>query len=117
MREGGGRQLLLVQPQPLTCAGVLKALRALPGLAGTGAETRRAQKLAALLRAARGSESKWLVRTFVPHMAAGISLEASVLPALGGAAIEVACIYRSHPSEYELQFAKALARHHHQRSR
>ena len=32
-----------------------------------------------------GTELKWLVRTFLPHMAAGISLEASVLPALGSA--------------------------------
>ena len=86
LRECGGRQTLLLQPQPLTAAGVLKTLRALPSLSGTGAESRKSQRLASLLRAARGVETKWLVRTFLPHMSAGISLEASVLTAMGGAA-------------------------------
>lgn len=33
------------------------------------------------------SELKWLVRTFIPHMSCGISLEASVLPALAVASV------------------------------
>ena len=56
-------------------------------LTGAGAERRKSEKLAACFRAARGVEIKWLVRTALPHVAVGISLEASVLPALGAAAL------------------------------
>lgn len=62
------------------------ALLSLAEVSGTGAERRKTGTLTRLLRAARGSEIKWLVRTFQPQMACGISLEASVLPALGIAA-------------------------------
>ena len=82
---GGGRQRLLVQPAPLSAAGVRASLLSLAELTGAGAERRKSEKLAACFRAARGVEIKWLVRTALPHVAVGISLEASVLPALGAA--------------------------------
>eukprot|EP00913_Durusdinium_trenchii_P016058 g15092.t1 len=85
LRDSGGRQKLLKKPQPLTAGSVRKALLALSELSGQGVERAKTARLSALLRAAEGSELKWLVRTFLPHMAAGISLEASVLPALGAA--------------------------------
>ena len=87
LRDGGGRQQLLAPPPPLTAGGVRATLLQLAEVSGTGAERRKAQSLTRLLRAARGSEVKWLVRTFVPHMQCGVSLEASVLPALGMAAL------------------------------
>ena len=83
--RGGGHQMLLVKPARLSAAGVHKTLLGLGTMSGTGVEKAKAAKLASLLRAAVGSELKWLVRSFVPHMACGISLEASVLPALAGA--------------------------------
>ena len=85
--RGGGRQMLLLRPKPLAAGGVHSALLALADLSGTGVEKAKASRLAALLRAAVGTELKWLVRTFVPHMTCGISLEASVLPALAAAAL------------------------------
>eukprot|EP00965_Chrysotila_dentata_P155286 5130287-Pleurochrysis_carterae.AAC.1 len=50
-------------------------------------DVRRRKKaiLTGLLRASRGTEAKWLMRTFLPHMAVGISLEASVLPSVAAA--------------------------------
>ena len=87
LRDGGGRQQLLQPPPPLTAGGVRATLLQLAEVSGTGAEGRKTQSLTRLLRAARGSEVKWLVRTFVPHMQCGVSLEASVLPALGMAAL------------------------------
>eukprot|EP00434_Breviolum_minutum_P032821 symbB.v1.2.029028.t1/scaffold3130.1/size80623/4 len=87
LRDAGGRQKLLKKPTPLTAGAVRKALLALSELSGTGVERAKTARLGALLRAAEGSELKWLVRTFLPHMAAGISLEASVLPALGAASL------------------------------
>ena len=83
--RGGGRQQLLRPPPPLSALGVLRSLRGLAEMGGAGVEKRKARLLTGLLRAAVGSELKWLVRTFQPHMQCGISLEATVLPALGGA--------------------------------
>ncbi|KAJ1452329.1 ATP dependent DNA ligase domain-containing protein [Pelagophyceae sp. CCMP2097] len=40
-----------------------------------------------MLRNARGTEAAWLVRTFQAHMSCGISLEASIVPALAKAAL------------------------------
>ncbi|CAE8703731.1 unnamed protein product, partial [Polarella glacialis] len=85
LRERGGRQRLLRLPAPLTAGSVHRTLLGLADLSGSGVEKTKTQRLLGLLRAAEGSELKWLVRTFLPHMAAGISLEASVLPALGAA--------------------------------
>eukprot|EP00435_Cladocopium_sp_Y103_P013287 s1240_g3.t1 len=87
LRDAGGRQKLLKKPAPLTAGAVRKALLALSELSGQGVERAKTTKLGALLRAAEGTELKWLARTFLPHMAAGISLEASVLPALGSAVL------------------------------
>ena len=89
LRDGstGGRQLLLVKPAPLSVAGVHRTLLQLSTMSGSGVEKTKSAKLSALLRAARGTEIKWLVRTCVPHMACGISLEASVLPALASGAL------------------------------
>ena len=84
--EGRGRQTLLRAPPPLTAGHVHATLLGLARLSGTGVEGRRAARMAALLRAGSGREVRWLVRTFIPHMSGvGISLEASVLPALGQA--------------------------------
>jgi DNA ligase-1 len=87
IREGGGRQSLLLKPPPLGVLGVHRALRSLGSVSGTGAEKAKCSKLAAVLRASVGTELKWLVRTCVPHMSCGVSLEASVLPALAAAAL------------------------------
>ena len=89
VRDGssGGRQQLLVKPAPLSAAGVHRTLLQLSVMSGTGVEKAKGAKLAGMLRAARGTEIKWLVRTCVPHMACGISLEASVLPALAAGAL------------------------------
>ena len=95
--SGGGRQTLLLRPPPLTASGVLKTLRGLGNLSGQGVEKAKTTKLAGLLRASRGTELKWLVRTFVPHMQCGISLEASVLPALAAAALIHAHAHASCP--------------------
>ncbi|OLP83677.1 DNA ligase [Symbiodinium microadriaticum] len=61
---------------------VRRTLLSLADLQGTGIEKAKTTRLVGLLRAAEGTELKWLVRTFMPHMA-GVSLESSVLPALG----------------------------------
>ena len=96
VREGsnGGRQMLLIKPARLNAAGVHKTLLSLCTMSGTGVEKQKATKLAGLLRASVGTELKWLVRSFVPHMSCGISLEASVLPALASAAL----IHAAHDS-------------------
>ncbi|CAE7604225.1 LIG6 [Symbiodinium sp. CCMP2592] len=86
LRERGGKQRLLRAPQPLTAGAVRRTLLSLADLQGTGVEKAKTTRLVGLLRAAEGTELKWLVRTFMPHMAAGVSLESSVLPALGAAA-------------------------------
>lgn len=101
LRDGGGgatRQQRLGfarSPPPLTAGHVRQKLLSLADISGEGAEARKTAVLAGLLRAAPpgadgASELKWLVRTCVPHMSAGISLAGSVLPALAAAvAIEV----------------------------
>jgi DNA ligase-1 len=97
LRDGGGgttRQQRLgfaLPPPPLTAGHVRQKLLSLADICGEGAEARKTAVLAALLRAVPpgaggASELKWLVRTCVPHMSAGISLAGSVLPALASAA-------------------------------
>eukprot|EP00439_Symbiodinium_sp_Y106_P066900 s1130_g10.t8 len=92
LRERGGKQRLLRAPQPLTAGAVRRTLLSLADLQGTGVEKAKTTRLVGLLRAAEGTELKWLVRTFMPHMAAGVSLESSVLPALGAAAAMAAAM-------------------------
>lgn len=107
LRDAGGRQKLLKKPAPLTAGSVRKALLALSELSGQGVERAKTAKLGALLRAAEGTELKWLARTFLPHMAAGISLEASVLPALGSAVLW----QRARPSAEALRAVQEEVRH------
>lgn len=92
---GGTRQQVLSfvkRPPPLSLGLVHRRLLSLADICGDGTEKKKTNILVGLLRAAPpgaqgASELKWLVRTCVPHMSAGISLAGSVLPALAAAAV------------------------------
>ena len=117
LRDGGGgqRQCLLVKPPPLSVRGVYEALLAIGRIAGADAAKRREGILVRLLRSAHGAELRWVARTLVPHMAAGISLEAKVLPALGAAfalhsrALERGADPRAPPPAADVELAKAVS--------
>jgi len=80
------KQRLLLPPPPLTVRGVFAALRRIaaePG--GPGAAARRRAHAVVLLRAARGPEPRFLVRTLLASMRIGASRRI-VLAALSAAA-------------------------------
>lgn len=81
------QRFLTGPPSRLTICGVHRGLLAIGAVGpGAGAEARRRAAVSRLLRAARSaSEMRWLVRTLIPNMNVGVSLEAKVLPALGAA--------------------------------
>ena len=58
-------QATLAPPAPLTIRGVLASLRGMAAERGRGAAARRKQAVLGLLRAARESETRYLVRTLV----------------------------------------------------
>lgn len=58
-------QMTLVKPAPLTVPGVFASLHALADASGRGSKARRQGTVLGLLRAARESEPKYLVRTLV----------------------------------------------------
>lgn len=69
----------------LTCVGVRNRLLELGSVSGEGSDEKKRRGLVTLFRKARGNELKWLVRTCFAHMSTGISLEATVLPAVASA--------------------------------
>ena len=78
------------EESPLSCVEVRRRLLDLGTMKGSKAEMRKAQALTALFRRASSSEIKWLVRTCIAYMGGcGISLEASVLPAMAEAIVKV----------------------------
>ena len=69
-------------------ADIRASLRALGRSQGHGSDRSKVDGIAALVRMTRGREAKWLVKTLPPAMqGVGISLEATVLPCLGRAAL------------------------------
>ena len=70
---------------PLTCQGVYDGLLALGRISGDKAVARKTSKMVHMMRSAKGSEIKWVVRTLSANTRAGVSLEATVLPSLGAA--------------------------------
>ena len=80
------KQRLLLPPPPLTVRAVFAALRRIAAeLGGPGAAARRRAHAVALLRAARGPEPRFLVRTLLASMRIGASRRI-VLAALSAAA-------------------------------
>lgn len=69
----------------LNCVTVRDELLSMAGVTGTGSDETKRRKLAGLFRRARGTEVKWLLRTAQAYMSCGISLEASVMPAMAKA--------------------------------
>ena len=88
LRDGSGtgmkRQKMLVEPKPLTTIRVHERLLKLNGLSK---KEDKVNVLKALLRDAQGAEASWLINTILAHHSSGISLEASVLPALAAAIV------------------------------
>jgi DNA ligase 1 len=80
------QQQLLVRPEPLTLRGVHEALLQLSKHEGQGSAGRKTALMASLIRACRGCESKFLVRTLVRHIRTGATL-VSVLAALAAAVV------------------------------
>ncbi|KAH8078098.1 DNA ligase [Aureococcus anophagefferens] len=95
-------------PPPAAAAvDVLEALKALGEPSGPGSERAKTDGMARLVRASRGTEAKWLLRTFVPHMESGISLEAAVVPALAKACLIRACGAKKCPPKARDRVARA----------
>ena len=80
-------QVMLRQPAPLTARGVLATLRRIASESGPGSAGRKKNLVIGLLRAARGCEIKYLVRTLVRNMRIGAN-RISVLHALAAASEE-----------------------------
>jgi DNA ligase 1 len=80
------QQQLLLRPEPLTLRGVHEALLQLSRHEGQGSAGRKTALMASLIRACRGCESKFLVRTLVRHIRTGATL-VSVLAALAAAVV------------------------------
>ena len=80
--SGGKAQWLLAQSAPLTVAGVHAALLKAAKMGGTRVVDAKRSHLAGLVHATRGLKGRWLVRALQAHYGAGVSLKASVLPAL-----------------------------------
>ncbi|CAI5472077.1 unnamed protein product [Closterium sp. Yama58-4] len=79
-------QRLLRAPQPLTIHRLFHALRSLSCEAGQGSGARRKALIVSLLRACRGVEIKYVVRTLVRNMRLGAMMR-TVLPALAAAVV------------------------------
>jgi ATP-dependent DNA ligase len=86
------KQQLLVNPGPLTVRDVYKTLREVCAQSGDGSEGRKKALLVRLMRACRGAELRYIVRTLVQHIRTGATLT-SVLAALSVAAE----LHRLHP--------------------
>jgi DNA ligase-1 len=108
------QQRLLFPFPPLTVKGVHAALRRIAAEAGTGAGAARVQACAALLRAARGPESRFLVRTLLCNLRLGAS-RLSVLHSLAVAVLHERCRASGGPPPDKASSAQAgaaLARAH-----
>lgn len=78
-------QVTLRPPPPLTAAGVFATLRRIAAEVGAGSAARKKGLVLGLLRAARGCEVRYLVRTLIRNMRIGAN-RISVLHALAAAA-------------------------------
>ena len=94
-------------PPAVAAVDVLEDLKALGEQSGPGSERAKTDGMARLVRASRGTEAKWLLRTFVPHMESGISLEAAVVPALAKACLIRACGAKKCPPKARDRVARA----------
>ena len=69
LQQGGGmKQRLLLKPATLSITGVYQRLLGLATMSGTGSEKRKVASMAGMLRAGRGTEPRWLVRTLEAHL-------------------------------------------------
>jgi len=73
------------KPRTLTVTEVRDNLLKLGLMNGPGANSRKSKLLTSLFGRATPNEMAWLIRTCNAHMSCGISLEASVIPALAQA--------------------------------
>jgi ATP-dependent DNA ligase len=76
-------------------------------MVGSRSQARKISALAAMIRAAHGSQIVWLVRTLEAHLGVGVSLEASVLPALAAAYLQE---QTPAPQQAALQQARSVMR-------
>jgi len=100
--KGGQRQL--VAPKPLGIAAVFAELKAIGAEKGEGGAARRKARIVRLLRACRGPEARFLVRTLVCNLRIGAS-RFTVLAALAHACAHAAAA--APPAKEELEAASA----------
>lgn len=69
LQQGGGmKQRLLLMPAALSITAVYQRLLGLATMSGAGSEKRKVASMAGMLRAGRGTEPRWLVRTLEAHL-------------------------------------------------
>ncbi len=69
------KQRLLMAPAPLSIPGVFASLHRIAEQQGKGSAANRHQAMCTMLRACKGAETQYLVRTLLQHLRIGVSMD------------------------------------------